>query len=110
MSLRSFLSSVDWSKVQRIKTATRGEFHTFAVEIKKQKRLITISIGPYTTTLTVTDMKGRILDHVVQQGKELVYFKPKAGNEAKMNAALGDLSPVSIVSLAQDTGAGERGI
>ncbi|VVB56970.1 Uncharacterised protein [uncultured archaeon] len=109
MNLHDFLSSVDWSKVQRVHTAQQGNFYTFSVIAGKQKRMITIGVGPDTTTLTVSDLKGHILNHVVQQGSEMVYYKPKAGTEAQM-AALGDLAPVHIVSLAQDSGFGERGI
>ena len=110
MDLREFLTHVDWSKVQRIHTTQKGEFYTFSVEVKKQKRMITISVGPGATTLTVTDMKGRILDHVVQQGQELVYYKPKPGTEPQMNAALGELAPIHIVSTAMEGTDGERGI
>ena len=110
MELGKFLSQVDWSRVQRIHAAQNGKFYSFSVEVDRQKRLISIGMGPGTTTLTVSDMQGHILEHVVQHGQELVFYSPKPGSEPKISDALGQLAPVHIVSMNPEFDIHERGV
>ncbi len=111
MDLRAFLSKVDWTKVKRISVSQNGAFHSFSVEVGKQKRIINIGVGPGTTTLTVTEPDGRILSHVVQRGREMVYYEPQAGASPKLGNPLDALMPIHFVAVGgQDSDFSERGI
>jgi len=98
MNLKQFFSQVDWSRVERIHASKSGKFYSFSVEVNRNRHLVTIGMGPGTTTLTVTDMAGHILEHVVQQGHDLVFYQPKSGTSPTISDSLGQLAPVSIVS------------
>lgn len=100
MDLRDFLSQVDWSRVERIHASRNGNFYSFSVEVNRQRHLISIGMGPGTTTLTISDMAGHVLEHVVQKGREMVYYEPKPGSEPSLQDALGALAPIHIVALA----------
>lgn len=110
MSLHEFFSHVDWSKVERIHTSRNGKFYSFSIDVNNKRHLVSIGIGPGTTTLTISDMEGHILEHVVQQGQELVFYRPKAGSQPSITDSLGQLAPISIVSTNPDAGIHERGI
>lgn len=77
MNLRHFFSLVDWSRVERIHTSKNGKFCSFSVEVDNRRHLVSIGMGPNTTTLTISDMGGHVLEHAVQQGKEIAYYEPK---------------------------------
>ena len=110
MSLRDFFSAVDWSKVQRIHTSRNGKFYSFSIEVNNKRHLVSIGMGPGTTTLTISDMAGHILEHVVQHGTELIFYRPKAGSAPSITDSLGQLAPVSIVSTNSDSDGIERGV
>lgn len=110
MNLQDFFSQLDWSKVQRIHTSRNGNFYSFSIEVHNKRHMVSIGMGPGTTTLTISDMAGHILEHVVQQGKELVFYAPKPGSTPRIFDSLGQLSPVSIVSTAKDADVHEKGI
>ncbi len=81
MDLGEFLSSITLDQLQRIRTTKDGQFYSFAVESdeksQKKKRIVTLGIGPKATTVTVSDMKGHILAHVVQEGGQMAFYSPK---------------------------------
>ncbi|VVC02338.1 Uncharacterised protein [uncultured archaeon] len=110
MSLHDFFSQMDWSKVQRIHTSRNGKFYSFSIEVHKKLHMVSIGMGPGTTTLTISDMEGHILEHVVQQGKELVFYRPKEGSLPSLTNSLGQLAPISIVDTNPDAGIHERGV
>ncbi len=81
MKITEFLDSINWPGVERVHVSNDGKFYSFAVEVdpkKKAKRLLTIGLGPQSTTMTIADMKGNILTHAIQQGDEITFFSPKA--------------------------------
>ncbi|MDE1798655.1 MAG: hypothetical protein KGH63_04610 [Candidatus Micrarchaeota archaeon] len=81
MELGEFLSTITWDQLQRIRTTKDGQFYSFAVETdeksQKKKRIVTLGIGPKATTLTVSDSKGKILTHVVQEAGQMAFYSPK---------------------------------
>lgn len=82
-TLGDFLTGLNWDQIQRIRTTKDGHFYSFAVETdeksEKKKRIVTLGIGPTATTLTVSDTKGAILAHVVQEGGQMAFYSPKTG-------------------------------
>jgi len=110
MNLQEFFSQLDWSKVQRIHTSRNNNFYSFSIEVHKKRHMVSIGMGPGTTTLTISDMDGHIIEHVVQQGKELVFYAPKAGPHPSILDSLGQLAPVSIVPTNPDAGVREKGV
>ncbi len=98
MELSDFLRSIDWSHVKRIHTTRHGEFTSFSVEADKKHHIVTIGTGPGTTTLTVSDSKGHILVHAVQQAGEVMFYTPKPGSSAIFTKDLNMLAPIKLVS------------
>ena len=108
--LRSFLSSINWALVPRIRTTQKVRFYTFAVKSRKQRRLLTISIDARMAALTVSDTDGRILYHVVQRGQIMTFYKPKPKIEPVFKPTLADLTPIHFVPIESEGGAYEPGI
>ncbi len=104
MELGRFLSSISWDQIQRIRTTKDGQFYSFAVETDSKKRIVTLGVGPNTTTITVSDIKGRILAHVVQEGDQMAVYSPKSSKRGPME----ELGPVYFSTAAEDIG--EKGI
>jgi len=78
MKLSKFLRTINWNNVDRVHVTQDGKFYSFAVNEGTEKKIVTIGIGPKTTTLTVSDKNGDIFTHAVQNGGELSVFSPKA--------------------------------
>ena len=111
MELHEFLSSIDWGRVKRIHTSRNGTFSSFSVEVDKKRHVVTIGIGPDTTTLTVSDSKGHILVHAVQQAGQMMFYAPKPGTTSVFTDNLDLLGPVRLTSPpAEGTGPTEPGV
>ena len=111
MELDQFLSSIDWSRVKRIHTSRNGNFSSFSVEVGKKRHVVTIGIGPGTTTLTVSDSKGHILVHAVQHAGQMMFYAPKPGTTSVFTDNLDLLGPVRIYSQpAEGGGPSEPGV
>lgn len=110
MDLRSFLSSIDWSKVKKISVSKKGSMHSFSIKAGKKKHIISVGIGPNATTLTVTEPDGRILWHVVQHGKEMIYYEPKPSQPLKLQDPTEALIPVHFAQASAESDFNEKGI
>lgn len=111
MELDQFLSGIDWGRVKRIHTSRNGNFSSFSVEVDKKRHVITIGIGPDTTTLTVSDSKGHILVHAVQQAGQMMFYAPKPGTTSVFTDNLDLLGPIRLtVPQAEGSGPSEPGV
>lgn len=80
MDLADFLSKIDWDNIQRIHASRNGKFYSFAVDVDRRRHIVTVGIGPSSTTLTIADTRGRILTHAVQEGHYMTFFTPQTGS------------------------------
>ena len=109
MELDEFLKSIDWNHVKRIHTARRGQITSFSVEVDKKHHVVTIGTGPDSTSLTVSNSKGQVLVHVVQQAGEMMFYTPKPGSSDIFTKDLQMLAPMRLISHMEPSGPSVRG-
>lgn len=80
MELEQFLSKIDWGHVQRIHATKDGSFYSLAVDVNRKKHIVSVGTGPKASTLTISDNRGNILFHSVQEGRQLWFYSPKPGS------------------------------
>ncbi len=110
MELDKFLASIDWSRVKRIHTSRHGNFSSFSVEVDKKRHVVTIGTGPDSTTLTVSDSKGHILVHAVQQAGQMMFYAPRPGTTSVFTNNLELLAPIRLTAQGERTGPTAPGV
>ncbi|MEM4554304.1 MAG: hypothetical protein QXT25_00445 [Candidatus Anstonellaceae archaeon] len=69
-------SDIPWDKIQKIKVArdTDKEIYSFEFDLHGRMQKITITIGPDSTSYTLSSADGTPLLHGVQKGKEFKLY------------------------------------
>lgn len=111
IGLDKFLSGIDWSSVKRIHTPNNGNLALFSVEVGKTRNTIAVVTGPSTIAITVSDSKGHILVHAIQQtGQKMKFYATKPDVFSSFAHGLDSSGPVNLTRVVEAAGSGEPGV